>query len=277
MRFNEIIKEANPPGISRRGFLKGLGAAAATAAAPGLATPAAAAAAVPAAAAQTVLGPLFTTAMSYGLEQGWLGHVYPGNVDPDDYEPDPKLMVPQGKKGEMPWGEHYSLKKTPSGQEYLVTAAPHGDTAVFTYVKDGEVRNIEVAWDHEGRGYGEVLSSQDEEDMNAMYDFIDAHGEDPKLEGAMIDAIIKGTVQQQPEPEPEKQAPGPAELARLAGIVKTASQQSTKQSAQQPQQPAQAPAQSTTTALPAPDDAEVLEPELQKQKQTQPAKNNKEP
>ena len=274
MKIADVLGEAN---LSRRGFLKGLGAAAATAAVPGLGQvapmTAAAATTAPAAAAGTsALAALFDTAAAYGLDRGWLGHVYPGDVDPEDYEADPELMQPQGSEGEMPWGEAYELRKTPSGKEYIATSGPYGDSAVYTYYKDGQIRNIEIAWERDG--YGEVLGSEDQADSNAYYDYTDEHGDlTQDNEGAVIDAIINGYSGSggdsgEEEIQQKSWGPTPSELARLAGLAKTgmntadadAATSVTPQTAPAPQ------------ALPAPTAPDVLEPELNKEKQAVPAK-----
>jgi hypothetical protein len=287
MLSKEFINEAGePPNPSRRGFLKGLAGVAATAATPGglgkLAT-AAAPAATTAPAAASALGPLFNAAMSFGLDKGWLGHAYSGDVDPEDYELDPERTKPQGTEGEMPWGEAYELRKTPGGKEYIATSGPYGDSAVFTYYKDGEIRNIEIAWDRDG--YGEVWSSDDEADMNAYYDFSDNENLTADNEGQMMDVVINGgnvpapsaEVQPTSTPAPAQTGTTPGDLARLAGLGKKAIDTLTK--TDKPDEPAQNtsmyPTTDTPKELPAPTAPDILEPELEPTKQKVPAQKKK--
>ncbi len=285
MLSKEFINEAGEPSNpSRRGFLKGLAGVAATAATPGglgkLAT-SAAPAATTAPAAVSALGPLFNAAMSFGLDKGWLGHAYPGNVDPEDYELDPERTKPQGAEGEMPWGEAYELRKTPSGKEYIATSGPYGDSAVFTYYKDGEIRNIEIAWDREG--YGEVMSSDDEDDMNAYYDFSDNEDLTADNEGQMMDVVINAGGTTEPAIEPQVQptqvksnqgGTSPADLARLAGVAKKAYDKFTE-----PKEPSQNtsvyPSTLKPIELPAPGKPDVLEPDLDLKKDKVPVQKKK--
>ena len=274
MRAREFLQEAD---ISRRGFLKGLGAAAAATAVPGLGRAAPMAATVattaPAAAAASALGALFDASLAYGLEQGWSD-----SLEPDDAEPNPELMEPQGDEGEMPWGEAYELRVTPKGREYVAAASPYGESAVFTFLRDGQPSNIEIAWERDG--YGEVYSSQDERDANAYYDYTDDHGDlTQENEGEVIDAIIdhyvsggnKGADQDNKPAEP-----GPADLARLAGIARSAAGGAEGGSGLGAALTALAKPDTVQPALPAPTAPDVLEPELDRDKEAVPAKNKKE-
>ena len=274
MRATEFLKEA---GISRRGFLKGIAGAAAQAAAPGgvanlakASVPAVASTMTPAVTASQ-LPALFAASLGYGLDQGWSD-----SLEPDDAEPNPELMEPQGDEGELPWGEAYELRVTPRGREYIAASSPYGSSAVFTFIKNGQPRNIEIAWERDG--YGEVYGSEDEKDADAYYDYTDDHGDlTQENEGSVIDAIIDNyagggnqDVKQNVKQNTTSTGTAPADLARLAGVAKKGIDaltpaQAADQDTAQPSTQKPVPA-----SLPAPGKADVLEPELDKQKQQVP-------
>jgi len=166
MRANEFLNEAGEPeNPSRRGFLKGLAGAAATAAMPGgvanLVKTAPAAAPAAAATAASAADLLFQTALDIGVKHGF---AKPGSMwdDEDDEEDewDKELEEPQGDVGEMPWGEYYEMGESPNGVPYLHTAdSPDGNYAVFTFIDDGKPQYIVIAW--ERTGFGEVDDASD--------------------------------------------------------------------------------------------------------------------
>ena len=349
MRAEEFLNEAGEPeNPSRRGFLRGLAGAAATAAMPGgvanLVKTAPAAAPAAAAATASVADLLFQTALAIGSDHGFSksSSWFDDEEDSEEDEWDETLEEPQGQYGEMPWGEYYEMGETPNGVPYLHTSdSPDGTFGVFTFMDGGKPQYILIAW--ERGGFSEVQDASDEKYIERWHNVEDNFEGDP---AEIIDAIVNpandaparvtqtsnvasggvtnketklytlrnkatgediGYIQAVNDEDAIKDflgfsdnknfdlkdynlvatdgwvngkvknprvvdipaaGPGPMDLARLAGIAGKAAD-ATKQPATptQTQQPAQA-------ALPAPTAPNVLEPELNKQKQKVPVNKN---
>lgn len=169
MKASEFIIEAGEPeNPSRRGFLKGLAGAAATAAMPGGIAKLAAPAAAPAAAAVSanVVGMLFSSAVRVGFELGLTksGRAYKsggdwndedGDWNDDEDEWDKNLEQVQGEWGYMPWGADYELGQTSNGVPVLWTS-DRGDGsdsdpyALITFMDNGKPQWIMPNTDREG-------------------------------------------------------------------------------------------------------------------------------
>jgi len=191
--------------VSRRGFLKGMGAAAAMAAAPGgvgklaktVAEPAAAAVAEPAAVAvDNTLSRLFQTAVSFGMNQEPSIYDEPEYDDDNDNgdgeinwnEADAEY---QGTTGHMPYGEYYEALQTPEKNWYLVTTDPGGYRAIVTYIKNGEAEAMMLDWDYNAQSYGEVVDATDPDDIDLFLEYPGDPGNAEEL-GPVVDLIING-------------------------------------------------------------------------------------
>lgn len=341
MKINEILSEAGEPtNPSRRGFLRGLAGAAATAAMPGgvanlvKAAPTAAPAAAPAA-ATGIADLLFSAAIDAGTN---LGLDLPADDAEDDEENqfwDSELEQQQGEYGEMPWQQYYEFGKTPNGVPYLhTTDSDDGVYSIFTFMDNGKPQTFVVA--HERGGYSEVINSSDPKYTERWYnaqDDNDFDGDpneiidailDPEFDavpgertgnkkddafevniyyvrdkttGANIDKVYAandedatkemlakydpakfdlvdmtkwaaGDYSKKPRTVNVSSGTGIADLARLAGIAKQATPTQSAPAQQTTQKPAQA-------ALPAPSNDNVLEPDLNKQKEKVPVNKDK--
>ena len=310
MKIFDIIYEAGEPeNPSRRGFLKALGAAGVAAAMPGTAMKALAeptAAEVPAAAAAAagesgLIGRLWQAAANYWLDRmmddddrGYSNYddEFRGSDDDEDEwddenEWDDDIKGPN-EDGRMPWGEYYEVMTTPSGHKVLHTGAPDGQEGIFAYEKNGEIRYIALACDTSARDYGEVVSSNSDEDEDLYYAYGEQFGGIGQEEGlaALFDYIINGDEDpsghysddapvwhQYPDKEPQADkttATGTtaADLARLAGLAKRG--YDAAMTAGEPEEPQAEPQK--PQALPRPTEPDIdLAPDL-KQKQAEPAK-----
>ena len=222
MRFHEfsqsLTEAGEPKSPSRRGFLKAMGAAAATAAMPKqalglaktLAQPAAAAAP---AVAKDMLTTLFQTAAGYGADRGYQAPFVDYNKnnnndyddDYDDENPDNNIDndndiddiddegnwktefdQPQGKTGRLPWDEGYEVNTSAKGRQYLVTSSPDGQSTIVTYVKDNTPQIIELDWDSTGRDHELFYSDADE---NLVYAWMDSDADQTDF-GSLVDTLI---------------------------------------------------------------------------------------
>ena len=207
MRFHEfgnvnlerlLSEEGEPKSPSRRGFLKTMGAAAATAAMPKqalglaktLAQPAAAAAP---AVAKDLLTTLFQTAAGYGADRGYrapfVDYNTNNNNNDDDYDDgnwNTEFDQPQGKTGHLPWEEGYLINTSAKGRQYLVTSSPDGQSTIVTYVKNNSPQIIELDWDSTS-GDHELFYSDADEDL--VYAWMDSDADQTDF-GSLVDTLI---------------------------------------------------------------------------------------
>lgn len=222
------------------------------------------------------------------------------NENWDEYDPDhdgdtdpnwdDNINEPQGQQGAMPWGEEYAVRKSPNGQEFLWTSTPGGSAGILSYMKNDSPHTLELEWDSNAYGYGEVISSSDDADADAYYELDDEIGITDENLGELIDKITGNTGSGSIDTtaaDPNKAADEPANntqsqdisrLARLAGIAKQGydklSQLGNKANDATP-----SPAQSSSTppqmSLPAPTKANTLEPNFDKTKEKVPVRKDK--
>ena len=239
------IEQSLPPvnEVSRRGFLKGLGAAAATAATPGglgklakaVAEPVAAVATEPAAAVASTnatLSQLFNAAVNFGMDNaGDSESIYDYNDDDDedgndDINWNEEYAEYQGTSGQMPYGDdvYYEALQTPEKNWYLVTTDPGGYRAVVSYIKNGEERAMMLDWDYTARCYDEVLGSADEEDAQLFNEYPGNPGNQEEL-GPVIDWIINGGSAKSVKPEPLSKSAMPKDpnTVRIGAVAKNLS------------------------------------------------------
>jgi hypothetical protein len=265
--------------VSRRGFLKGMGAAAVTAATPGgisnlakaVTGPSAAAVAEPIAAAtpvaNSILSKLFHTAADFGMEN---------DSGENEIELDKKYAEYQGITGSMPYGDHYETFKTPKGNWYLVTARPDGYATVISYIKNGEARAI-ISAQYDG-SYEDAIAT-DEEDEDLWHEW----NGDISTEnlGTVIDSIINGgsvePVELKPELEPLTKSVMPKELntARMGVFAKSLYDKFGNLSKSMSKPMSNMPNQKIS-ALPAPTTPEFdLTPDIKQKEKVPVGKNNK--
>lgn len=280
--------------VTRRGFLKGLAGAAATAATPGgvanlAKTIAEPTAAEPVAAAgASALQKMFAAATMYGREAELRNPDDADDADYDDYDPeagwDDTLEEPQGDVGDMPWGSYYEVHTSNNGHEYLwTTDDADGNNAIFSFVdKNGEAQCFVLQ--HDRTGWGDMVWASDDsyyDLFNNNSAFLDEYNEE--VGGAIIDAILDGTSLANGEPhyvddeEDQEQyqhhhkdtatnsAAEISRLSRLAGIAKSGYDKLSKFGHQDHPEPTtkhMGDIKPEVPALPAPDNANTLEPSI---------------
>jgi len=144
--------------VTRRDFLKGLGAAGVAAATgaklPGAAAPAAAAATTAAAAAPTAASVSSLVAAAADWVKGYFGSVYI-NTDYDDedteWDPGENDLTEIGEKyGLMPWGSEYHSYVSPNGVKYLYAEIDNSQlldqVLVYQDPKSGEAKVEHLDW-----------------------------------------------------------------------------------------------------------------------------------
>lgn len=238
--------------VTRRGFLKGLAGAAATAATPGGVADLAKTIAEPAAVAVEpvvagVADMLFNTAMKVGSNMGFVksDSMWDDEEGSEEDSWDKDLEQEQGEYGEMPWGEYYEMGESPGGVPYLHTSdSPDGNYGVFTFIDDGKPQYIVIAW--ERGGFGELDSASDPKYMKRYYNgSSDWEGEPSE----MIDIVMNpendavpsdaDTQSDDADEKTDTSAADISRLSRLAGIAKSGHEKLSKFGhQQQPEQPA---------------------------------------
>lgn len=220
--------------ISRRDFLKGLGATAVAVATPGgvgklakaVAEPAISAVTAPAAAAtEATLSKLFQTAVYFGWErrdpsakdgyEKWDDDDGDDEYGDDEVHWDDHYSQVQGKTGSTPYGMDYEALQSPEGNWYLVTSDPGGYRAIVSYIKNGEERAIMLDWDYTAMSYGGVADATNAEDTDLYYDY---NGDPDSAEnlGPVVDFIINNGGAKTLEPDVK-----PGETEQVYGKLKS--------------------------------------------------------
>jgi hypothetical protein len=250
--------------VTRRGFLKGLAGAAATAATPGgVANLVKTAAAEPAAAtgASNVLALLFKAASNAAFDLGIEGPEYDYDTDEEGKLGwDESNTAEQGEYGEMPWGQYYEAGTTPNGVPYLHTAdSDDGNQVIFSFMDNGKPQYIVIQ--HDRGGYSEVIDTSDTKYMTRLDNCQDDHEGEPS---AIVDAALNPEYDSVPRVQTavnDDDGQSISDITRLAGIAKKG-YDAVSQSQPEPTTKHMGDIEQDVPALPAPDNSNTLEPNI---------------